>query len=163
MLVSGSQPLLSALHKYSLIVHPPRPHVPLNSIQLRQLCVNVHVCSCVDVSMCTSVHLGTPNTDVQSLSMTSTVLVPGLVIVTEEEFSEERETVNVLTKSSSKMVLSRMVILAHCVDTGRGMVLLARYWLMLEGLTLLGYTSWNKSPIYFTLPGGQRSEVKHTH
>ena len=95
--------------------------------------------------------------------MTSTVLVPGLVIVTEEEFSEERETVNVLTKSSSKMVLSRMVILAHCVDTGRGMVLLARYWLMLEGLTLLGYTSWNESPIYFTLPGGQRSEVKHTH
>ena len=138
MLVSGSQPLLSALHKYSLIVHPPRPHVPLNSIQLRQLCVNVHVCSCVDVSMCTSVHLGTPNTDVQSLSMTSTVLVPGLVMVT-EEFSEERETVNVLTEFCPKRVLSRMVILAHCVDSGRGMALLARYWLMLAGL--VGNTS----------------------
>lgn len=94
--------------------------------------------------------------------MTSTALVSGLVIVT-EEFSEERESVNILTEFCPKMVLSRMVILAHCVDTGRGMVLLARYWLMLEGLTLLGYTSWNESPIYFTLPVGQRSEVKHTH
>ena len=138
MLVSGSQPLLSALHKYSLIVHPPRPHVPLNSIQLRQLCVNVHVCSCVDVSMCTSVHLGTPNTDVQSLSMTSTALVSGPVMVT-EEFSEERDTVNILTESCSTTVSSRMVILAHCVVTGRGMVLLAKYWLMLAGL--LGNTS----------------------
>ena len=88
--------------------------------------------------MCTSAHLGTPNTDVQSLSMTSTVLVPGLVMVT-EEFSEERETVNVLTEFCPKRVLSRMVILAHCVDSGRGMALLARYWLMLAGL--VGNTS----------------------
>ena len=84
---------------------------------------------------CTSRHI---NTDVPSLSMTSTVLVPGLVIVT-EEFSEERETVNVLIKSCSTTVLSRMVILAHCVDSGRGMVLLDKYWLMLVGL--LGNTS----------------------
>ena len=100
--------------------------------------MNVHVCSCVDVSMCTSVHLGTPNTDVQSLSMTSTALVSGLVIVT-EEFSEERESVNILTEFCPKMVLSRMVILAHCVDSGREMALLARYWLMLAGL--VGNTS----------------------
>ena len=79
---------------------------------------------------CTSRHI---NTDVPSLSMTSIVLVPGLVIVTEEEFSEERETVNVLTESCSTTVLSRMVILAHCVDTGRGMALFARYRLMLAG------------------------------
>ena len=79
---------------------------------------------------CTSRHT---NADVPSLSMTSTVLVPGLVIVTEEEFSEERETVNVLTESCSTTVLSRMVILVHCVDTGRGMVLLAWYWLMMAG------------------------------
>ena len=84
---------------------------------------------------CTSRHI---NTDVLSLSMTSTVLVSGLVIVT-EEFSEERETVNVLIEFCPKMVLSRMVILAHCVDTGRGMALFARYWLMLVGS--LGNTS----------------------
>ena len=72
------------------------------------------------------------NTDVPSLSMTSTALVFGPVIIT-EEFSEERETVNVLTESCSTTVLSRMVILAHCVDTGRGMVLLAWYWLMMAG------------------------------
>ena len=72
------------------------------------------------------------NTDVPSLSRTSTALVSGLVIVT-EEFSEERETVNVLTEFCPKMVLSRMVILAHCVDTGRGMALFARYRLMLAG------------------------------
>ena len=78
---------------------------------------------------CTSKHI---NADVLSLSMTSTALVSGLVIVT-EEFSEERETVNVLTEFCPKMVLSRMVILAHCVDTGRGMALFARYRLMLAG------------------------------
>ena len=78
---------------------------------------------------CTSTHI---NTDVPSLSMTSTALVSGPVIIT-EEFSEERETVNVLTESCSTTVLSRMVILAHCVDTGRGMVLLAWYWLMMAG------------------------------
>ena len=72
------------------------------------------------------------NADVLSLSMTSTALVSGLVIVT-EEFSEERETVNVLTEFCPQMVLSRMVILAHCVDTGRGMALFARYRLMLAG------------------------------
>ena len=85
---------------------------------------------------CTSRHI---NTNIQSLSMTSTALVPGLVTITEEEFSEERETVNVLTESCSTTVLSRMVILAHCVDTGRGMELFARYWLMMVGL--LGNTS----------------------
>ena len=78
---------------------------------------------------CTSRHI---NTDVPSLSMTSTVLVSGLMIVTEES-SEEREIVNVLTESCSTTVLSRMVILVHCVDTGRGMALFARYRLMLAG------------------------------
>ena len=85
---------------------------------------------------CTSRHI---NTDVQSLSTTSTALVPGLVTITEEEFSEERETVNVLIESCSTTVLSRMVILAHCVDSGRGMELLAWYRLMMAGL--LGNTS----------------------
>ena len=55
---------------------------------------------------CTSRHI---NTDVQSLSTTSTALVPGLVTITEEEFSEERETVNVLIESCSTTELSWMV------------------------------------------------------